>query len=185
MKNTKKLALGGLFTALGVVLVVISTYINMSTLWLLLAGAFLCGYTGRLCGLLYGGASVAAVFLLSIILAAEKLRCFTFLGLALFIFLCEVLHYLREREKPLPAVAAWILRMLFWSVFIAVALFTYNALVGDVTAPVTELLKTELPTAVALILLILVLEALGVIIVLAYEAFNKTMNSLLQRTGMR
>ncbi len=185
MNNTRKLALGGLFTALSVILVVVSTYINMSTLWLLLAGAFLCGYTGRLCGLLYGGASVAAVFLLSLILAAEKLRCFTFLGLALFIFLLEVLHYLSVREKPLPTVAAWILRMFFWSVFIAVALVAYNALVGDITAPVTELLKTELPHAAALILLILALEALGVIISLAYEAFIKTMSNLLQRTGTR
>ena len=174
MNNTKKLALGGLFTALAVVLVVVSTYINMSTLWLLLAGAFLCGYTGRLCGLLYGGASASAVFLLSIILSAEKLRCFTFLGLALFIFLCEVLHHLSLKEKPLPAAAAWILRMLFWTVFIVAALFTYNALVGDVTAPVTELLKTELPQALTLALLVLVLEILGVIIVLAYEAFINT-----------
>ena len=185
MKNSKKLALAGLFTAISVVLVVVSTYINMSTLWLLLAGAFLCGYTGRLCGLLYGGASVAAVFLLSIILAAEKLRCFTFLGLALFIFLCEVLHHLKEREKPLPAVAAWILRMLFWSVFIAAALYIYSRLIGDVTAPVTTFLKTELPTAIALVILIIVLEAVGVIISLAYETFIKTMNSLLQHTGMR
>ncbi len=185
MNNSKKLALGGLFTALSVILVVVSTYINMSTLWLLLAGAFLCGFAGRLCGPVYGAASVAAVFFLSLILAAAKLRCFTFLGLAVFIFICELLHYLGEKKKPLPPVAAWLIRMTAWSVFIAAALFLYSRLIGDVTAPVAAVLKTELPQAVALVLLILVLEAAGVIIILAYEAFNKSMFNLLQRTGMR
>lgn len=93
--KTKEAAWGGMLMALAVILIVLSGVIEASSMFLLAAAAFLAGIFQRRFKTKAGAVFVAGTFLAGLILAPQKLYCFTFMGFAIYILVAE---HLRGRK---------------------------------------------------------------------------------------
>lgn len=90
--TTKKLAFSGLTLALAVLAIVLSGILEINTLFLLTAAAYLVGIVVRECGIRFGTAFYLAAILLGFILAPNKLYCLTFAALGFYILAVEFLY---------------------------------------------------------------------------------------------
>ena len=177
MNKTKALAFSGLFTALAVVCLILADtlLINSSGFCFMLA-AFACGYTAELCGMPFGIGSVAAAFLLGMIVSPFKLHCLTFLGLAVFTLICQYLLQRSRTDKPVSKAAAVVITILSWNAFLAAAIALYAVFVGNIWELTAGTVFENLPFPILIVLIIIVLEALGPIIYLAYGQFINFIN---------
>ena len=111
MNKTRSLAISGLLTALAVIGIILAdTILIKSSLFCLLVSAFICGYSAYINGTVYGAGTVAASFLLGLLLAPGKLHCFVFLGMAVYVLLCHILAMKSTGEKPVKKWLAFLLR---------------------------------------------------------------------------
>ncbi len=90
--TTKKMAFAGLTLALTVLAIVLSGVLEINTLFLLAAAAYLNGVVIRECGIRFGAAFYLAAILLGFILAPNKLYCITFGALGFYILAVELLY---------------------------------------------------------------------------------------------
>lgn len=177
MNKTKALAFSGLFTALAVVcLILADTLLIKSSGFCFILAAFLCGYTAELCRMPFGAGSVAAAFLLGIIISPFKLHCLTFLGLAVFTLICQYLLQRSRTDKPVSKAAAIVITVLSWNVFLAAAVALYTLLVGNIWELTAGTVFENLPFPILTVLALIVLEALGPVISIAYGQFIDFMN---------
>lgn len=97
--STKKLAFSGLLLALTILLTVLSSVFETSTLFLLAAASYLVGINFRESGVRFGIGFYLAAILLSLVLAPNKLYCLTFAAISAYIVVMEVIRvYLTKRE---------------------------------------------------------------------------------------
>lgn len=87
--NARKIALSGVLAAFAVVMVVLGSVFETSTLFLLAAAAFCVGIAVREWGIPYGAAFLAACTLLGAIVSPQKLYCVTFAAMGIYILLAE------------------------------------------------------------------------------------------------
>lgn len=76
--NARKIALSGVLAAFAVVLIVLGSIFETSTLFLLAAAAFCVGIVVREWGIAYGAAFLTACTLLGVIVSPQKMYCVTF-----------------------------------------------------------------------------------------------------------
>ncbi len=177
MKKTHALALSGLFTALAVVcLILADTLLIKSSAFCFILAAFMCGYPAELSTMLYGICSTIAAFLLGIIISPYKLHCLTFLGLAVFVLICQYLIKRSRTEKAPGKAATAIIIAAAWNVFIITAVVLYSLLIGNIMDLTAGTVMENLPVPLLAVIAVIVLEALGPIIYIAYGQFINFMN---------
>ena len=177
MNKTKALALSGLFTALAVVCLILADYLLVkSSGFCFIIAAFLCGYTAELSKMPFGIGSVTSAFLLGVIIIPYKLHCLSFLGLAVYVLICQYILQRSRTDKPVGKAAALVITQLSWNVFLAAAIALYAVLVGNIWELTAGTVFENLPFPVLIVLMIIVLEALGPIIYFAYGQFINFMN---------
>lgn len=110
--ETKRLTFLGALAAISVILVILSGYIEMNTLFLLAAASFCLGIGIRETNLTLGTGYFAATVLLSFLLAPNKIYCFTFLLLSAYIWIHEGAFYLigRMKKKEHPKMLLWLIK---------------------------------------------------------------------------
>lgn len=98
--KAKRIATAGLLVAFTVVLVLLSSYIESSSLFFLVAAAFCVGIAIREWGVWFGFAFLIASMVLNLIIAPNKLYCITFAGIGLYIWLYELIwKWIANSEK--------------------------------------------------------------------------------------
>lgn len=89
--KAKRMAVSGLLAACTVLLIVLGTVLEMSTLFCLCAAAYCVGTAVREWGVRYGAAFLAACTLLALIVSPNKMYCLTFAAMGLYLWLSEIL----------------------------------------------------------------------------------------------
>lgn len=98
--KAKRIATAGLLVAFTVVLVLLSSYVESSSLFFLVAAAFCVGIAIREWGAWFGFAFLVASTVLNLVLAPNKLYCVTFVGIGLYIWLYELIwKWIANSEK--------------------------------------------------------------------------------------
>ncbi len=92
--GAKKIAISGLLAAFSVVMLILSSTIETSTLFFLAAASFTVGITIREWGVKFGACYWIASSLINVIVAPNKFYCMTFAAMGLYILLSE---YIWER----------------------------------------------------------------------------------------
>ena len=87
--GVKKLATAGLLVAFSVVMMLLSSAIETSSLFFIAAASFCVGVAIREWGLRYGFALMVASVALNFLLAQSKLYCFTLAGMSSYIWASE------------------------------------------------------------------------------------------------
>lgn len=87
--NAKKVAAAGLLAAFIVVMMVLSSTIETNSLFFIAAASFCVGITIREWGIRFGAGFLVASILLNLFLAPNKMYCFTFAGMGLYLLLAE------------------------------------------------------------------------------------------------
>lgn len=89
--DAKKIAGAGLLAAVAVVLVILSSVIETSSLFFLAAASFCVGIAVREWGLKLGASFLISCIFLSFLLAPNKIYCITFSALGIYILMSEFL----------------------------------------------------------------------------------------------
>lgn len=87
--RAKNMATAGLLVAFSVVMMILSSVIESSSLFFIAAASFCVGIAVREWGLRLGGVFLIASTILNFILAPNKLYCFTLLGMSVYIWIIE------------------------------------------------------------------------------------------------
>lgn len=91
--NAKKLSFLSLLLACAVILVILGGVLEFNTLFLLAGASFCVGIAIRESNIRFGFGFYIASILLSFLLAPNKLYCFTFAAMGLYIVLTEYFYY--------------------------------------------------------------------------------------------
>lgn len=87
--NAKKMATAGLLVAFTVIMLVLSSVVETSSLFFLAAASFCVGISIREWGLRYGFAFLLASVIINFLVAPNKLYCITFAAMETYLFLAE------------------------------------------------------------------------------------------------
>ena len=161
-------------------LILADTLLIKSSAFCFILAAFLCGYPAALSTMPYGICSTIAAFLLGIIISPFKLHCLTFLGLAVFVLICQYLMKRSRTEKAFGKTATVIIIVAAWNVFIITAVVLYSILIGNIMDLTSGTVMENFPFPVIVIIAVIVLEALGPVIYIAYGQFINFMDRLVK-----
>ncbi len=89
--KAKQIAIAGLLTAFSVVLVVLATVIESSSLFFIAAASFCVGIVIREWGILFGTCFWTASVLVNFVVSPNKMYCITFAAMGLYLLLSELL----------------------------------------------------------------------------------------------
>lgn len=89
--KAKQIAVSGLLAAFAVILIVLGSVFESSTLFLLCGASFCVGIAVREWGIRYGAAFLVASTFLGLIVSPNKLYCVTFAVMGLYLWLTEIL----------------------------------------------------------------------------------------------
>ena len=172
--GTKKIAFLGLLLALTVACTILSSVIEISTLFFLAAGAFLVGAAIHETGIGYGIAFYLASVFLSIIVTPNKIYCLTFAMIAGYILIVEWIQLLLQRKalKQLATLQTeqrkshdyrklfWIVKLVLFNLMYLPILFWFPKLIfpGNISSSL-------------LLIAIIVGQAVFVVFDLAYQSF--------------
>ena len=106
--ETKKVATAGLLVAFSVILMWLSSMIEMSTLFFISAASFCVGIAIREWGLKYGLAFGVASFLLNLFVTPEKLYCFTYGAMGIYIWFNEWLYFKLGESRKVRRRVLWL-----------------------------------------------------------------------------
>ena len=96
--GSKKIAFLGLLTAFGVVLIVLSGVLEFSTFFFLALAAFCVGIAVQEAGVKLGGGVFVATVILGLLVAPNKLYCFTYSAFTIYLLAIEVTVRLLEKK---------------------------------------------------------------------------------------
>lgn len=105
--KAKAVAIGGLFTALAVVSLILSGVINTSSMFFIAMGAFFIGTVMMVTNLVYGLSAGTATFLLGLMLAPKKTYCFTFSVCTTYVLAEEYFLGKKRAGKSVNPVLEW------------------------------------------------------------------------------
>ena len=89
--GAKKIAAAGLLVAFSVIMLVLSSVIESSSLFFIAAGSFCVGIAIREWGATFGFGFLVSSTILNLFLAPNKIYCFTFGAMGLYLWLSEML----------------------------------------------------------------------------------------------
>lgn len=175
--KSKEIAFTGLVMAMGVVLIVIGSYLGTGTLFFLAASAFLAGVMERNFSLGLGVLYLIGVTLLGFLLSPQKLHIATFLVMGIYVLVAEGFEkriYLKK--KPVKPLVLWGSKCLVYHVLLGVALVILEVMFGLENALVGGLLEVVLGKSKLLagVLLLIMAEVLWLVFDRAYLFFQRT-----------
>ena len=124
--RAKRMATAGLLVAFVIVMLVLSSVIESSTLFFIAAASFCVGVAVREWGLRFGAAFLVAATILGVLLVPNKMYCITFAGMGIYLWLSELLWQKIADAKQLSCRNAklWIGKYLVFNVmYIPVLIF--------------------------------------------------------------
>lgn len=123
--NAKKMAVTGLLLAFNVVLIIVSGVLEFNTLFLLGAASFLVGIVVREYGMKAGGAFYLAAVFLGLLTAPNKMYCFTFAAMGLYVLGTELIFRLLGKldETFRRRSVFWIFKYLLFNIIYLPVLF--------------------------------------------------------------
>ena len=123
--NAKRLATAGLLVAFSVVLVLLASIIETSSLFFIVAASFCVGIAIREWGLLYGVGFYIASIGLNFLLAPNKMYCITFAVISLYIWMYEALWKWIAEHKTMKRrqLVLWIGKYFLFNVIYVPVLF--------------------------------------------------------------
>ena len=89
--GTKRIATSGLLVAFTVIMMILSSVVESSSLFFIGAASFCIGIAIREWGIWFGLAFLVASTMLNLMLAPNKMYCLTFAGMGLYLWLSELL----------------------------------------------------------------------------------------------
>ena len=92
--KSEEVAWSGIMMSVAVLLIVLSSVIETSSLFLLAASSFICGLVQRKFSIKLSVIFAFGTFILGLILAPNKLYCFTFIGFSIYVLVAE---YFRKK----------------------------------------------------------------------------------------
>lgn len=105
--KAKAVAIGGLFTALAVVSLILSGVINTSSMFFIVLAAFFIGTVMMVTNLVYGISAGTATFLLGLMLAPKKMYCLTFSICAAYVLAEEFFLEKKRSGNSVNPVLEW------------------------------------------------------------------------------
>ena len=105
--KAKAVAIGGLFTALAVVSLILSGVINTSSMFFIALASFFIGTVMMVTNLVYGLSAGTATFLLGLMLAPKKTYCFTFSVCTAYVLAEEFFLGKKRAGKSVNPVLEW------------------------------------------------------------------------------
>jgi hypothetical protein len=124
--NTRKLAFLGLLLALDVILIVLSSVIEINTLFLLAAASFCVGIAIRESGKRFGFGFYLASILLGLILTPNKLYCITYAAFGLYLVIVEYSYdkLVQVKEQKNRRLLFWIIKYIAFNLmFLPILIF--------------------------------------------------------------
>lgn len=124
--GAKRMATAGLLVAFSVIMIWLSSTIETSSLFFIAAASFCVGIAVREWGFGFGFAFWAACFLLNLLVSPQKLYCFTFAGMGLYILISEWLYTKIAESKTMKhrMLILWIGKFLCFNLmYIPILLF--------------------------------------------------------------
>lgn len=116
--KAKQIAFLGLLAAFAVLLIILGSVFEVSTLFFLCGAAFCVGIAIREWGIRYGAAFLVASTLTGLMVAPNKIYCLTYAAMGLYLFLSEILfqkiartEHIKNRTRML-----WIGRYVIFNV---------------------------------------------------------------------
>lgn len=177
--KSKQVAWCGIIMAIAVILQVSAGIIETSSFFLLAAASFLAGCVQRKFGLKISIAFSIGAFILGIILAPQKLYCFTFAGFCVYVLLAEYFrkkrHSYMDNDKIIKMSTEYIIKGVIYHIILAAALFISFNITGLDIIFSKELLQRikGMSLPVMIIAAILLAEALWLIFDKAYIFFQE------------
>ena len=97
--RTKKMATAGLLVAFSIIMMLLSSIIETSSLFFIAAASFCVGIAVREWGLRLGFAFLCASVILNFLITPSKLYCFTLLGMGFYIWASEwIWHWIANKK---------------------------------------------------------------------------------------
>lgn len=129
--GAKRMAIAGLLVAFSVVMVILSSVIETSSLFFIAAASFCVGVAVREWGLRYSLAFWAAATLLNFFVAPNKMYCVTFGAMGLYLWLSECLwKFIGDAEKLKYRTAKlWVGRYVCFNLMYIPVLFFFPKLI--------------------------------------------------------
>lgn len=186
--KSKGLAYTGVWMALAVILIILSSLVESSSMFLLAAASFLTGVVQRRFRFRAAACFGMGTFVLGLILAPNKLYCFTYLAFSVYVILAE---WFREKKKDqaeekrekngrrLSGMAGeWIAKGIVYHLLLAVSLIAVWKLVGPAGIVSEEWLGRLEKNRVLLIIPVMGAEILWLLFDRAYLFFQERYGKL-------
>ncbi len=179
--KSKEIAYTGLMAAITVVCIILGSVIETNTLFLLAIASFFCGLVMQITSKRLAGGYVLACFLLGLLIAPNKLYCFTYLGMALYVYGAQVLHQ-RVVDGKIGMLVCWAGKCVLYHVLLIVSLVAVWRVLGFSQLLQSQWIQrlTGMPW-VAVIVILLCAEALWLLFDKAYRVFFLTTKKYIQR----
>ena len=150
--KSKKISIGGLFTALAVICIFLSGALEINTLFFIVLAAYLMGTVLYITDLRFGLAAWVATMALGFFLCPVKLNLVTFGACGLYVLCEEYIWKLRRSGKNISKSVEWIIKAVLWAVSIGIALLVATMTFGWQTLFAAYLILPESFAMVAYIL---------------------------------
>ena len=123
--KAKKIAFLGMLSAIAVLLITFGTIFEASTLFFICAASFCVGIADREWGIRYGGAFLITSVFVALIIAPNKIYCFTYAVMGLYLWLSEILwEKISLSERKNKMFILWAGRYLIFNViYISILIF--------------------------------------------------------------
>lgn len=183
-----EVAWGGIMMSVSVILIILASVIESSSLFFLAAASFICGIIQRKFSVKVSVLFAFGTFIIGLILAPDKLYCFTFMGFSVYVIVAE---YFREKlndsykkgdEKLIKrnTKISFLVKFIVYHFLLALALFFVKIFTGiDISSAAPWIKSLAKVPVILVVVCIIAAEALWIIFDRAYVFFQNICASTL------
>lgn len=179
--KSKDIAYVSVMTAMAVLLLIVSCYIESSTLFFLAAASFLTGVVEQKLGIIPAIFQLICTAALGLLLTPQKLYCVTYMCFGIYVLLSEYIEIQRKKnDKALIIKFAWIVKGFVFEIMLVLTLIIYDYFIG-ISTMISEGVLTFTGAGILLwIILIVIAQLLWIAFDRAYIFFMKKYGRLLR-----
>lgn len=172
--KSKDIAYVSVMTAMAVLLLIVSCYIESSTLFFLAAASFLTGVVEQKLGIIPAVFQLICTAALGVLLTPQKLYCGTYMCLGIYVALSEYIEIQRKKNDKAPIVKlAWFVKGLVFEIMLVLTLIVYDYFIGLSTMITKEVLSFTGSGIMLWIILIVIAQILWLVFDRAFIYFMK------------
>lgn len=179
--RTNDIAYVSIMTAMSVLLLIISGYIETSTLFFLAAASFLTGVVEHYYGIVPAVLHLLCTVVLGVFIAPQKLYCMTFLCFGIYVIIVEYIEQYRKKH-----VYGWIIRLTWvikgcvFETMLALILILYEYFIGISTMISDDVLEYTGSGVILWVIIIACSQILWIVFDRAYIYFMRKYGKLLR-----